>query len=117
MLAVAWVTTWRPQVDPDAWWHLALGESIAATGAIPTSEPFSWLTAGDRFLAHSWLFDLIFAGSWRVAGATGTSLLLVPVTAMIVWLVWALIGLAEHRVPPLGRALLVLASVLVVLPL
>ena len=88
VLALAWVATWRPQVDPDAWWHLAIGESIATTGTIPPTEPFSWLTAGGPFVAHSWLWDVLLAGAWRVAGATGTSLLILPVTAAIVWLVW-----------------------------
>ena len=55
VLAVAWVATWRPQVDPDAWWHLAIGDSIVAAGGIPVTEPCSWLTAGDRFVAHCWL--------------------------------------------------------------
>lgn len=50
MLAAAWVATWRPQVDPDAWWHLALGDRILATVAIPSVEPISWLTTGDRFV-------------------------------------------------------------------
>jgi hypothetical protein len=116
-LAAAWVATWRPQVDPDAWWHLALGESIAAAGALPPTEPFSWLTAGDRFVAHSWLWDLLLAGAWRVAGATGTSLLVVPATAFVVWLVWELIGLVARPVPPLGRAALVLVAMVVALPL
>jgi len=88
VLAVAWVGTWRPQVDPDAWWHIAIGSSITETGRIPTVEPFSWLTAGERFVAHSWLWDVLMAEAWRAAGATGTSLLVLPATALIVWLLW-----------------------------
>src|SRR5688500_20283917 len=87
VLAAAWVATWRPQLDPDAWWHIAIGESIASAGAIPSTESFSWLTAGDSFVAHSWLWDVLLAGAWRAGGATGTSLLILPVTALIVWLV------------------------------
>ena len=117
LLAVAWVGTWRPQVDPDAWWHIAIGSSITETGRIPSVEPFSWLTAGDRFVAHSWLWDVLIAGAWRASGATGTSLLVVPVTALIVWLVWQLIGLAAPAMAPLPRASLVLVAVIVVFPL
>jgi hypothetical protein len=116
VLAAAWVATWRPQLDPDAWWHIAIGESIAATGAIPSTEPFSWLTAGGPFVAHSWLWDVLLAAAWRAGGATGTSLLMLPVTAIIVWLLWRLMGLAAPGVPPLGRAALVLAAVVVTLP-
>ena len=88
------MATWRPQLDPDAWWHIAIGDSIAATGTIPPTEPFSWLTAGDPFVAHSWLWDVLLAGAWRAGGATGTSLLVLPVTALVVWLIWRLVG---HR--------------------
>ena len=117
VLAVAWVGTWRPQVDPDAWWHIAIGSSITETGRIPTVEPFSWLTAGERFVAHSWLWDVLMAEAWRAAGATGTSLLVLPATALIVWLLWHLIGLAAPAVAPLARAALVLIAVIVVFPL
>ena len=58
VLVGAWVATWRPQVDPDAWWHLAIGDSFIATGGIAATEQFSWLTAGDPFVAHSWLWDI-----------------------------------------------------------
>src|SRR5688572_708737 len=116
VLALAWVATWRPQVDPDAWWHLAIGDSIAATGVIPPAEPFSWLTAGQPFVAHSWLWDVLLAGAWRAGGATGTSLLIVPVTGVVVWLIWQMTDLAAARVAPLGRAVLILAAVVVTLP-
>jgi hypothetical protein len=117
VLAVAWVGTWRPQVDPDAWWHIAIGTSITETGRIPAVEPFSWLTAGERFVAHSWLWDVLMAGAWRAAGATGTSLLVLPVTALVVWLLWRLIRLTAPAVAPLPRAALVLIAVIVVFPL
>jgi hypothetical protein len=116
VIAAAWVATWRPQLDPDAWWHLAIGDSIAATGAIPSTEPFSWLSAGGPFVAHSWLWDVLMAGAWRAGGATGTSLLVLPVTAVIVWLVWRLVGVAAPGMAPLPRAGLVLAAVVVTLP-
>lgn len=116
VIVAAWIATWRPQLDPDAWWHLALGDRILADGSIPAVEPFSWLTAGERFVAHSWLWDLLLAGAWRLGGATGTSLLVVPVTALVVWLIWRLIALMTPSLPPLGRALLVLAAVVVTIP-
>ena len=117
VLAVAWVATWRPQVDPDAWWHLAIGDAVIATGGIPSTELFSWLAAGEPFVAHSWLWDVAFAWAWRWAEGTGTSLLVLPVTALVIWLVWRLIGSAAPGMPPLGRAALVLGSVVLVLPL
>jgi hypothetical protein len=116
VLVAAWVATWRPQVDPDAWWHLAFGDAIATTGAIPTAETFSWLTAGDRIVLHSWLWELLLAGAYRLAGATGTSLLILPVTAAIVALLWWLLRTVAPGTPPLARALAVLAAAVAALP-
>src|SRR4029453_3412200 len=92
-----------------------IGDSILATGVIPSTESLSWLTAGGPFVAHSWLSDVLLAGAGGVGGATGTSLLVLPVTAAIVWLVWRLVGLAAPGMAPLGRAGLVLAAVIVTL--
>jgi hypothetical protein len=116
VLVAAWVATWRPQVDPDAWWHLAFGDSIARLGSIPMVETFSWLTAGDRIVVHSWLWDLLLAAAYRVAGETGTSLLILPVTAAIVALLWLLLQALAPGISPLGRAISVLVAVVAGLP-
>jgi hypothetical protein len=110
------VSTWRPQVDPDAWWHIALGQAIARRGSLPTVEAYSWLTAGDRIVVHSWLWDLLLAGAHRLAGETGTSLLIMPVGAAIVTLSWLLLRTVAPSIPPLGRALFVLAAMVAALP-
>jgi hypothetical protein len=117
VLVAAWVSTWRPQLDPDAWWHIATGDLIRSAAAIPASEPFSWLTAGDRFVAHSWLWDVLIAEAYRLAGATGTSLLVLPVDALIVAVLWALIGLVAPSFPPLWRSVAVALAVVASLPL
>jgi hypothetical protein len=117
LLVAAWVSTWRPQLDPDAWWHIATGDLIRSAAAIPATEPFSWLTAGDRFVAHSWLWDVLIAEAYRLAGATGTSLLVLPVDALIVIVLWALIGLVAPSFPPLWRSVAVALAVVASLPL
>ena len=116
LLAAAWVATWRPQVDPDAWWHVSIGKAVLA-GGIPATDPFSWLTAGDRFVAHSWLWDVLMAMAYGAGGATGTSLLVVPVTAGIVVAAWALIGIAAPGIAPIPRSVLVVLGVVASLPL
>jgi hypothetical protein len=117
LLVVAWVATWRPQIDPDAWWHIATGDAIATAGAIPEGEPFSWLTAGDRFVAHSWLWDVLLSQAFALAGATGTSLLVLPATALVVVVLWALIGAAAPAIPPLGRSAFVVVATVASYPL
>ena len=116
LLAAAWVATWRPQVDPDAWWHIAIGKTILASGAIPRVEPFSWLTQDAPFVAHSWSWDVLLATASGL-GMAGTSLLVLPVTAAIVWVSWVLIGIAAPGIAPVPRAFLVLTAVAASLPL
>ena len=117
VLVTAWVSTWRPVVDPDTWWHLATGELIAASASIPATDPFSWLSPGARFVEHSWLWDILLSGAWRAGGAPAVSLLIVPVTGAIVWFVWELSRLTAPTVGPLARALLVLLAMVAALPL
>jgi hypothetical protein len=115
LLAAAWVATWRPQVDPDAWWHIALGKAIVIDGAIPRVEPFSWLTEGASFVAHSWLWDVALAAA-AAAGMTATSLLVLPITAAIVGVMWLLIGTTAPGIGPVARATLVVVPVVASLP-
>ena len=115
LLVAAWVATWRPQVDPDAWWHIAIGKRILASGAIPRVEPFSWLTEGAPFVAHSWSWDVVLAGA-SGAGMAGTSLVMLPVSAAIVGVSWVLTGLAAPGIAPVARAFLVLTAVAMSLP-
>ena len=115
LLAAAWVATWRPQVDPDAWWHIAIGKTILASGAIPRVEPFSWLTEDAPFVAHSWSWDVLLAAASE-AGMTGTSLLVLPITAAIVGVSWILIGIVAPGIAPVPRAFLILTAVAASLP-
>ena len=43
--ALASITVTRGLFDPDYFWHLAVGQRILETGAIPTAEPFSFTWA------------------------------------------------------------------------
>jgi hypothetical protein len=117
VLTATWVATWRPQVDPDAWWHIGFGDLMAEAATIPATESFSWLTAGDRIVVHSWAWDVSLAAAFRWLGTTGTSLLVLPVTALIVALMWLLVGTIAPRMSPLPRALLILAGVIAAVPM
>ncbi len=48
--------------DTDLWWHLATGDQIRQTGAIPHQEPFSYTAIGRRWLDVHWLFQVVV--SW-----------------------------------------------------
>lgn len=57
--------------DPDTWWHLKIGEQIWETGALPTTDEFSYTTDNHDWLPHPWLADLTMYAAYRAAGLQG----------------------------------------------
>ncbi len=110
LLVVAWVLTWRPALDPDLWWHLALGDRIISSGAIPTTEPWSWWSAGRPILAHSWAWDVALAAVDGWAGLLGVSLVGVVLGGVAVALAWWLLRLTAPVVAAPLRALIVVVA-------
>lgn len=111
VLVSAWVATWRPQTDPDFGWHLRIGDTIMATGAVPRIDVFSWLTEGQPFLSHSWAWDVVLAMAYRSAGLMGTSLVALPVSALAIGLMWWLLRLVAPTIPPFPRSVLVAVGI------
>src|SRR5690349_18554809 len=54
--------------DGDIWWHLASGQQIWNTGAVPRVEPFSYLSAGRPWLDEYWLYQLGLLAVWKLGG-------------------------------------------------
>lgn len=50
-----------PVVDPDLWWHIAIGRWILAHGAVPTTEHWNLFALGAPFRAYSWMNEVVFA--------------------------------------------------------
>src|SRR6266496_4508271 len=63
--------TARTATDPDLWWHLRTGQWIMESGHIPHADPFSFTRAGQPWVAHEWLSEVIFYEIWKQAGAAG----------------------------------------------
>ena len=72
--------TARPATDPDLWWHLRTGEWIVETGHVPHLDPFSFTRAGQPWVAHEWLSELIFYELWKHGGAAALTILSAIVT-------------------------------------
>jgi len=60
--------TARPATDPDLWWHLRTGQWIVETGHIPHTDPFSFTRAGQAWVAHEWLSEVVFYELWKHGG-------------------------------------------------
>ena len=76
----------RP-TDIDFWWHLKTGELIARTGAVPTSDPFSYTALGRPWVAHEWLWELGVYWLYQLGGYR----LAVLASALVVTLTYALL--------------------------
>ncbi|MBI4422601.1 MAG: hypothetical protein HY554_02675 [Elusimicrobia bacterium] len=61
--------------DAATWVHLKTGEWIARTGALPSADPFSYMSEGARWLAPDWLADSLFYAAYQAAGTWGPVLL------------------------------------------
>ena len=66
------VLLWKNFLFPipvlDFWWHLKVGEVIAATRSIPRIDQFSFTAAGKPFIVQNWLADLSYYGMYRLGG-------------------------------------------------
>ncbi|MEZ4218446.1 MAG: hypothetical protein R3E88_18370 [Myxococcota bacterium] len=57
-----------PVDNGDLAWHLALGRWIAAHGAVPRTEPFTYTAGGAPMVAHEWLVQW---GYWELLARAG----------------------------------------------
>jgi hypothetical protein len=63
--------TARTATDPDVWWHLRTGQWMVENAQVPHADPFSFTRAGDPWVSHEWLSEIIFYGIWRWSGWAG----------------------------------------------
>jgi len=59
--------------DPDLWLHLQAGRWIAEHGRVPWEDPFSYTAGGHRWIAYSWLPEIVF---YRVTQGFGFAALI-----------------------------------------
>ena len=96
--------------DPDFWWHLRAGEWTLAHGAVPDQETFSANHASPRWVAYSWLYDLVLAMLHARFGLLAQVLLAVALALAIAGCLHSLLLRLSTR-PPVA-ALLTLVGVL-----
>jgi hypothetical protein len=104
----------RTVVDPDLWGHLRFGLDTLHNGTITRQDPYAYTTAGQVWINHEWLAEVLFALAWQAAGNLG--LILLKVGVEVLTLVLAFIVLLRHRVEPLWGCLYVLLFLPMMLP-
>lgn len=70
--------------DPDMWWHMAVGQRILATHAVPWSDTYSSTVAGAPWIAYEWLGEIAIGAATSVAGLRSAAVLLVVLSGILV---------------------------------
>src|SRR5262249_49474110 len=58
----------RMLTDPGTLWHTCAGEHMLRSGAVLRSDPFSFTTAGQPWVAHQWLSECLMAALHHLGG-------------------------------------------------
>lgn len=61
----------RNATDPDLWWHLKTGQLIVENRSVPHTDPFSFTRAGEPWIAHEWLSEVLLFELQRRTGWAG----------------------------------------------
>lgn len=69
-----WIIQLGPLIDNSFLWHLKTGHWILDHG-FPRHDPFSFTAPGEPWVLQSWLAEVIYAGTDRLAGPEGIRLL------------------------------------------
>ncbi|MFC0253656.1 hypothetical protein [Massilia consociata] len=64
-----------PLNDPDYFWHLKAGEYIVNHRGLPAGDIFSFTHAGQPWVLHEWLFEVMLFGAFALWGSSGVKLL------------------------------------------
>lgn len=86
----------RNVTDPDIWWHLKTGEYIAAHKSVPHSDPFSYTRAGQPWVAHEWLTELLIYELQRSVGFGGLIFLFAAILCAVFFFLYLRCGPAPY---------------------
>jgi hypothetical protein len=86
----------RNVTDPDVWWHLKAGQFIAEHKSVPRADPFSYTRAGQPWVAHEWLSELLMYNLRRTTGWGGLIVIFAAVLTAAFWLLYLRCGPAAY---------------------
>jgi hypothetical protein len=86
----------RNVTDPDVWWHLKTGQYISEHKSVPHTDPFSYTRAGQPWVAHEWLSELLLYQLERTTGWGGLILVVAAVLAAAFFLLYLRCGPAPY---------------------
>jgi hypothetical protein len=71
----------RSVTDPDVWWHLRTGQLMVQQHTIFHADPYSFTRAGQPWVDHEWLSQLLIFGIYRFTSWGGLIVAFALVTA------------------------------------
>lgn len=98
IVLAGWVIGLRPLTDNSFFTHLATGRIILDSGAVPSTDPYSFTAHGTSWLVQSWLASWLYATVESLGGASGLRLLMGGTAAILTALAWRLTRPAESVV-------------------
>jgi hypothetical protein len=86
----------RNLTDPDVWWHLKTGQYIAAHKSVPHADPFSYTRAGEPWVAHEWLSEVLLYQLQRTTGWGGLIVIFAAILCATFFLLYLRCGPAPY---------------------
>jgi hypothetical protein len=77
-------------LDPDAFWHLKVGEQLRSDGIAPIIDHLSFMTMKSPWTPYSWLGELAMERIWRFGGFRAA----IAVQAVMIAAIFALVAIA-----------------------
>jgi len=92
LLAVVFISIFTMAVripfTSDTWWHLRSGQYIIENHTIPLTDPFSHPKAGQLWIDHSWLAQILLFTLYALGGWPALALAVAGLAVLAFWLVW-----------------------------
>lgn len=104
----------RTLADADLWGHLRFGLDFLETKVITEVDPYSYLSAGQRWINHEWLAEIMFALAWTAAQETGLILLKTLVGVLALGLIY--FYFIKSQIPPIRAGILVILAWVAIFP-
>jgi hypothetical protein len=93
--------------DSDTYWQIAVGQWILDHGAMPRVDIYSFTKAGEPWISSSWLAQVLYAGSYNLAGWTGPVVL---ASACVAATFALLTHILSRRIPATWAVAVVMAA-------
>jgi hypothetical protein len=75
-------------LDPDTWWHIAVGQRILLTHSWPRIDLYSSTVPGTPWMAYEWLGEVVMGAAASLGGLWSSTLLLVVLAAVMLLLLY-----------------------------